>query len=105
MLPSTFTRALRSAIVQICPGGLTVRTVLRFTSGKVPVTLAFPAALETGMTPIPPLNFTRVSLVMAATGAMAARNSAITKSFFMAATPLGRLYNGGCLGSTRSIAR
>src|SRR5437764_277709 len=58
MRPSNVTVARRSAIVQICPGGWTPRTMLRLTTVAV---AAVPCPDETGMTPIPPLNFTRVS--------------------------------------------
>src|SRR5439155_19183724 len=57
MLPSVFTVASRSRMAQGWPAGCTPRTMLRFTTAAVG---AMPTPLETGMTPMPPLNFASV---------------------------------------------
>src|SRR5215467_16162473 len=64
-LPSVFTSALRAAMVQIWPGGWTPRTMLRLTTVAV---AAAPWPLETGITPMPPLNLARVSSAIDASG-------------------------------------
>src|SRR6267378_2225418 len=71
MLPSIFTSALRSAIVHSWPGGWTPRTMFRFTLSTVCAVASGGATAtpaETGMTPIPPLNFTRESSAAAESG-------------------------------------
>src|SRR3989442_7324118 len=62
--PSVFTSALRAAILQIWPGGGVPRTKLRFTASVVSGCWFAGGGgitpLETGSTPIPPSNLTRV---------------------------------------------
>src|SRR5262245_18598174 len=58
MSPFVFILASRSLILQICPGELTPRTVFRLT---VIVPSAATTTFEIGITPIPPLNLTKVS--------------------------------------------
>src|SRR6266446_3061285 len=78
--PSAFTSAVRAEITQIWPAGWTPRTMLRFTSVVVG---ANPTPLATGMTPIPPRNFTSVSSATAGGANSATRTGKRTKAFFM----------------------
>ena len=55
--PSTFTVAVRSAILQIWPGGEMPRTVF----GEAVIVDPLTVTLEIGSTPMPPLNRTSVS--------------------------------------------
>src|SRR5262252_2107788 len=89
MLPSVFTSALRSSIVQIWPGGLTPRTVLRAT---VTEPSALTVTFETGTTPIPPLNFARESSASDASGTTSPNDS--TANFLNMSNPPGTYYVG-----------
>src|SRR5437867_13340673 len=59
MRPSFLMSALRSAITQIWPAGLTPRAMFLVTFGKLPSVFAVPATFETAWTPTPPSNLTR----------------------------------------------
>src|SRR5215475_5798604 len=68
------------------------RTTLRVTSGKLPLAFCVPDTLETGWTPMPPLNFTRRSLSSARTGNANNPDNRITKlatnkAFFIVLSP------------------
>src|SRR6266404_5905670 len=93
--PSAFTSAVRAEITQIWPAGWTPRTMLRFTRAVVGTN---PTPLATGMTPIPPRNFTRVSSATADSGNNAMRNGTRTKALFMVVAPLPRLGPPGLTG-------
>ena len=54
--PSNYTAALRPAITQICPGGLTPRAMFLLT---VTLPSAFTVTFETGITPVAPSNLAR----------------------------------------------
>jgi hypothetical protein len=58
--------------------------MFRFTTSAV---AAAPTPLETGMTPIPPLNFTRVSLAAAESGQTTPTHNANTNNLLAMATP------------------
>src|SRR5437763_842187 len=101
MRPSNVTVARRSAIVQICPGGWTPRTMLRLTTVAV---AAVPCPDETGMTPIPPLNFTRVS--SAAAWRTIPRQSTNAKMVFNMILPMPRASQArGATGKVGKAAR
>src|SRR6267378_3594822 len=90
MLPSALTSALRSAITQSWPGGWTPRTMFRFTLSTICAVASVGATAtpaETGMTPIPPLNFTRESSAAAESGVTITRNSTQADIFFNMASP------------------
>ena len=93
MCPSVLTSALRSAIAQSWPAGLTPRTTFLVTLGKLPSAFAAPETFETGWTPIPPSNLTREfpesleSFATRATGRRTTTRVASTMAFFMSGPP------------------
>src|SRR4051812_21979960 len=82
--PSVFTSARRSAITHSCPGGWMPRTMLRFTTVAV---AAAPCPADTGMTPIPPLNFTSASSAETRWTAATHTTTAKAKIVFLMADP------------------
>src|SRR6185369_8794199 len=78
MRPSSVTTAARSEITHSWPGGWTPRTMLRLTVAAVG---AGPGALDTGSTPMPPLNLAIALSALAHSGADASRNSVQAKVF------------------------
>src|SRR6476620_2091468 len=103
MLPFALTLASRSAITQIWPAGNTPRTIFRFTVTDGPVTQAAggagqPLTVETGMTPIPPLNFK--SSAAAGCEKITPRNIVQAHAFFIRHLPLDTFFRT-CLTQSR----